>query len=109
MKTLPSWTVAVGVVILLLYMLLALPGEAAMIRAIEMELDLHRRCLDGDELSCETRLLANEYLRAHVLAASDKIAILGPCLVAGDEGVALRCDNVVLDVSGRAAQLLQHR
>ena len=107
MRTLPSWTVAIGAVLMLLYMLAMLPGEAAMVRAVEIELGLHRRCLDGDAGSCDARLLADRKLHSHVMASVDNVTTPGPCLVAGDEGIALRCDDVVLDISARAARLMQ--
>ena len=108
LRTLPMFLVGMTATLLLLYMLCALPTEAAMIRAVEMELHLHRLCSAGDAASCDARRLADAGLRAHVLAAADKVTTAGPCLVAGDEGVALRCDDVVLDISGRAAELMQH-
>lgn len=78
-----------------------------MVRAVDIELDLHRRCQGGDASSCDARQLAEAGLRAHVLAVAEKISTVGPCLVAGDEGIALRCDDVVLDIASRAARLLQ--
>jgi|APCry1669189034_1035192.scaffolds.fasta_scaffold12821_1 hypothetical protein len=107
MRTLPGALIAAVGAVLLVYMLLALPSEAATIHAIEIELALHRQCLAGDAASCAARMLAEDSLRLHVLAAADKVVTVGPCLYAGDEGVALRCDDVVLDVAGRAARILQ--
>lgn len=108
MRTLPGWAVAVGATLILLYMLVELPAEAATVRAVDIELGLHLRCRDGDVACCEARLLANDKLRTHVIAATQQISTAGPRLFAGEEGIALLCDeNVVLDIAGRASRLLQ--
>lgn len=97
---LPLLVVALGAVLLWVAMLMALPREMALIRALDQQMLLHDLCRAGDAEACGQRRLAGDALRARVLAASEKFGGGSACLFAGDEGVALRCDDVVFDVTG---------
>ena len=96
-------------VALLAAMLCNLPGQAAIIRALDLELHLHELCSHGSEEACALMSRALPQLRDRVEAATENLQ--GVCLYADEDGVALRLksgggDVVVADLSMRATALV---
>ena len=81
-----------------------LPAEAAMIRALDLELHLHDLCQLGSHEACSLMSSPPARFKDRVQAATENLP--GHCLYAGDDGVALRLKRgdhvIVADLSARA-------
>jgi len=85
-------------------MLLNLPGEGALIRALDIDMQLTELCDNGDENACDM-IMADEAFRFRV--DGETAAIKGACLYVTDRGVAVRTrGGHVADVAMRATLLL---
>lgn len=84
-------------------MLIRLPLEAALIRALDLDMHLVELCDDGDERAC-SMLQADDVFKSRVCGATDKIE--GACLYVTEKGVGVRAHGgLVADVARRALLL----
>jgi hypothetical protein len=84
-------------------MLIRLPSEAALIRALDLDMHLVELCDDGDERAC-SMLQADDVFKSRVCGATDKIE--GACLYVTEKGVGVRAHGgLVADVARRALLL----
>lgn len=84
-------------------MLLRLPSEAALIRALDVDMTLVEMCDDGDEKACDM-LQSEESFQTRVCGETKQVQ--GTCLYVTEKGIAVRAQGgKVTDVSIRAALL----
>ena len=84
-------------------MLIRLPSEAALIRALDLDMHLVELCDDGDERAC-SMIEADDVFKTRVCGATDKIE--GACLYVTEKGIGVRAHGgLVADVARRAALL----
>ena len=85
-------------------MLVRLPSEAALIRALDLDMHLVEMCDDGDERACDM-IQADDVFQSRVFGETEKIQ--GACLYVTEKGVAVRAQGGrVADVAMRAAMLI---
>jgi hypothetical protein len=90
--------------LLLTAMLVRLPSEAALIRALDVDMQLVELCDQGDERACDA-IQAEDAFQTRVCGETDKMQ--GACLYVTEKGVAVRTHGGrVADVAVRAAMLL---
>lgn len=90
--------------LLLAAMLLRLPSEAALIRALDLDMQLVEMCDEGDERACDM-IQAEDAFQSKVCGETHKME--GACLYVTEKGVAVRAQSGrVADVATRASLLL---
>jgi len=91
--------------IILAVMVRKLPGEAATIRALDLELTLHDKCDCGEIRACELLTETSAILKSKVESATKDIQ--GACLFVSEDEIAVRSSSgAVSNVSLRANMLL---
>ena len=84
-------------------MLIKLPAEAALIRALDLDMQLVELCDAGDERACNM-IQADAVFESRVCGETEKMQ--GACLYVTEKGVAVRAQGGrVADVAMRAALL----